>query len=250
MGTTVYGTVTTNPNGDITKVFGEGTPQWNEARFSQTSPSGTADRALAQTDFVGFSIHCALDSPTCASGQADVLPEEPGGYSDFKALHGAQAIDQFLTGGTTVTGLDGKAVLDPFKQPGFPGFDGMSAAASLAYAAEMQESGVPVTFAYISDAHDNHGVAGNTHVAYGPGEAGYVQQLKDYDKAFGDFFTRLANDGINKDNTLFVFTVEEGDHFAGTAPDDPCDGVTTACTYANGHVTEVNGDLKRLVATY
>jgi hypothetical protein len=26
--------------------------------------------------------------------------------------------------------------------------------------------------------------------------------------------------------------------------------VTTACTYANGHVTEVNGDLKRLVATY
>ena len=65
------------------------------------------------------------------------------------------------------------------------------------------------------------------------------------------FFTRLKNDGITKDNTLFVFTVEEGDHFAGTAPDNPsCDGVTTACTYANGHVTEVNGDLKRLVATY
>ena len=72
----------------------------------------------------------------------------------------------------------------------------------------------------------------------------------DYDKAFGDFFTRLNNDGITKDNTLFVFTVEEGDHFAGTAPDAPCDGVTVACTYANGHVTEVNGDLKRLVATY
>ena len=114
----------------------------------------------------------------------------------------------------------------------------------------MQEAGVPVTFAYISDAHDFHGVAGNIHIAYGPGEAGYVQQLKDYDKAFGDFFTRLKNDGITKDNTLFVVTVEEGDHFAGTAPDAPCDGVTTPCTYANGHVTEVNGDLKRLVATY
>ena len=103
----------------------------------------------------------------------------------------------------------------------------------------MQEAGIPVTFGYISDAHDFHGVSGKIHHAYGPGEAGYVQQLKDYDKAFGDFFTRLKNDGITKDNTLFVVTVEEGDHFAGTAPDAPCDGVTTPCTYANGHVTEV-----------
>ena len=44
--------------------------------------------------------------------------------------------------------------------------------------------------------------------------------------------------------------MEEGDHFAGTAPDAACDGVTTPCTYNNGHVTEVNGDLKRMVATY
>ena len=93
-------------------------------------------------------------------------------------------------------------------------------------------------------------LAGEIHHAYGPGEAGYVQQLKDYDKAFGDFFTRLQNDGITKDNTLFVVTVEEGDHFAGTAPDNAaCDGVTIA-VHVPRHVTEVNGDLKRLVATY
>ena len=126
----------------------------------------------------------------------------------------------------------------------------MLAKNTLGYVAQMQEAGVPVTFGYISDAHDFHGVSGNDHRAYGPGEAGYVQQLKDYDTAFGKFFTRLQNDGITKDNTLFVVTVEEGDHFAGTAPDAACDGVTTPCTYANGHVTEVNGDLKRLVATY
>src|SRR6266576_1821227 len=138
MGTTVYGTVTTNPNGDITKVFGEGTPQWNEARFSQTSPSGTADRTLAQTDFVGFSIHCAQGSPTCAAGEADALPGEQPAYTGFMALHGAQQINPFLTGGSTVTGLDGKPIQDPFDHPGFPGFDGMSASASLAYAAEMQ----------------------------------------------------------------------------------------------------------------
>jgi hypothetical protein len=253
IGTTVYGTVTTNPNGDITKVFGSGSPQWNEARFSQTSPSGTADRTLAQTDFVGFSIHCAQGSATCASGPADTLPDEPGGYSGFKALHGAQAIDPLLTGGPTVTGLDGNPVVDPFGQPGFPGFDGMSAAASLAYTAEMQESGVPVTFAYISDAHDNHGNAGNIHVAYGPGSAGYVAQLKAYDDAFGAFFSRLAADGIDKSNSLFVFTVDEGDHFVGSEPANPsCDGVTVACDWdslQDGHprVGELNGNIDTLV---
>jgi len=258
VGTTVYGTVTTNPNGDITKVFGAGSPQWNEARFSQTSPSGTADRTRAQTDFVGFSIHCAQSSPTCASGENDVLPDEQPAYTGFKALHGAQQIDPLLTGqpaSTAVTGLDNKPILDPFDQPGFPGFDGMSAAASLAYAAEMQESGVPITFAYVSDAHDNHGKAGNDHQAYGPGSKGYVDQLKAYDDAFAVFFGRLATDGINKSNTLFVFTVDEGDHFVGSEPANPgCDGVTTPCdwdTPQNGHprVGEINANIASLVAS-
>ena len=56
--------------------------------------------------------------------------------------------------------------------------------------------------------------------------------VKNYDDAFGKFFDRLATDGINKDNTLFVFTVEEGDHFAGSQPTNPnCDGVNIPCTY-------------------
>ena len=67
--------------------------------------------------------------------------------------------------------LLGNPIVDPFNQAGFPGFDGMSAAVSLAYVAAMQEHGIPVTYAYISDAHDFHGVAGNAHVAYGPGVA-------------------------------------------------------------------------------
>ena len=256
VGTTVFGTVTTNPNGDVTKVFGQGSPQWNEAKFSQTSVSGTKDRALAQTDFVGLSIHCAHDSSTCASGENDLLPDEPGGYSgaDFKALHGAQQINPLLTSDPYVTALDGSHSVDPFGQPGFPGFDGMSAAVSLAYAAEMQEAGVPVTFAYISDAHDNHGNAGNIHVAYGPGSQGYVDQLKSYDDAFGVFFNRLAADGINKSNTLFVFTVDEGDHFVGSEPSNPsCDGVTVACDWdslQDGHprVGELNANIATLVA--
>jgi phospholipase C len=260
----------TDPTGDMTKVFGEGSTEWTDGKNSQLAASGTAARAKAQTDYVGVAIHCATVAASICTGntdaKADPLPDEAppngggtGGYTGFKALFGSKYVNPAITKDATHpsgtpyvndTNGPGHPIEDPFHQPGFPGFDGMYAKSTLGIVAQMQEHGVPVTFAYISDAHDNHGNSGDKHIAYGPGEAGYVQQLKDYDKAFGDFFTRLKNDGITKDNTLFVFTVEEGDHFAGTAPDAPCDGVTTPCTYANGHVTEVNGDVKKMVATY
>src|SRR5262249_17887746 len=159
----------TDPTGDITKVFGNPSPQYTEALASNAAASGTAARALAQTDFVGFAIHCAQGSALCTSGHDDLLPDEPNGYSGFKALFGAQEINPVLSGGPTMTDLLGNPITDPFDQPGFPGFDGMSAAVSLAYVVAMQEKGIPVTYAYISDAHDNHGKSGNTHLAYGPG---------------------------------------------------------------------------------
>jgi len=88
-------------------------------------------------------------------------------------------------------------------------------------------------------------VTGN---AFGPGEAGYVAQLKSYDDAFGKFFSRLASDGINKSNSLFVFTADEGDHFVGGPPSPAnCDGVTVPCTYSQ--IGEINGDLSGLLAT-
>ena len=252
---TVLENTGTGPSGDITKVFGNPSPQATEAQQSAAAPPNTAARAKAQTDFVGFAIHCAAGAALCASGQNDVLPDEPGGYPGFKGLFGAQEINPILDSTHPyVTGLDNNPVVDPFGQPGFPGFDGMSAAASLAYTAEMQEAGVPVTFAYISDAHDFHGVAGNTHVAFGPGSQGYVDQLKAYDDAFGVFFSRLASDGINKSNTMFVFTVDEGDHFAGSQPSNPsCDGVTVACDWdslQDNHprVGELNANIDTLMA--
>src|SRR5947209_8620493 len=59
-GVNVWCTTSTNTIGDITKVFQEGWPQWNEAKVSQTSLPGTADGNLAQTDFVGLAVHFAL----------------------------------------------------------------------------------------------------------------------------------------------------------------------------------------------
>jgi hypothetical protein len=247
---TVLENTGTGPSGDMTKVFGTGSPQWNEALQSSQAPAGTAARNKAQTDFVGFAVHCATGSATCANGQTDSLPDEPGGYTGYKGLFGAQEVDPLLTGkdaATPVTDLSGQPVTDPFGQPGFPGFDGMSAAASLAYSAQLQEKGVPVTYAYISDAHDFHGVSGNAHNAFGPGSKGYVDQLKSYDDAFKAFFDRLAADGINKSNTLFVFTVDEGDHFVGTNPTPAnCDGVTTPCDW-DGHIGEINTNIDTLM---
>jgi hypothetical protein len=106
-------------------------------------------------------------------------------------------------------------------------------AQTLGYVASLQESGVPVTYAYIEDAHNNWNPP---FQAFGPGEAGYVDQLKQENQAYKAFFERLAADGINKHNTLFVFTADEGDHFAGVSPSNTgCDGVNTPCTYpANG----------------
>src|SRR6185312_3325045 len=99
-------------------------------------------------------------------------------------------------------------------------------------------------YAYISDAHDAH----PSGPAFGPGSAGYVSALKSYDDAFGKFFARLASDGINSSNTLFIFTADEGDHFAGGAPSPTnCDGVTIPCTYSK--IGEVNTNLSGLLAT-
>ena len=243
----------TGPNGDMTKVFGSGSPEWLEAQASNAAPAGTAARNLAQTDFVGMAVHCAKTASSICTGNAnaksDVLPDEAGGYSGFKGIFGAKYVNPAIANGAAaVNKLNGQPTTDQFGQPGFPGFDGLFATTTLGYVAQMQEAGIPVTYGYISDAHDQHGVAGEIHATRGPGEADYVQQLKDYDAAFASFFQRLAGDGIDKSNTLFVFTVEEGDHFVGSQPNNPnCDGVNVPCTYPL--VGEVNGNLAGLLAT-
>lgn len=223
---------------DIPTVFGANSPQAQEV---QSNP------AQAFADFVGVGIHCAAGDPVCSSangGEQDLLPDEPGGYSGFNALFGHKYVAPQISPSGPLTDLNGNVIQDPAGHIGFPGFDGMAAAVSLSYVAAMQEHGVPITFAYISDAHDKH----PTGPAYGPGEAGYVAALAAYDDAFNKFFTRLANDGITKDNTLFIVTADEGDHFVGGPPTPAnCDGIHTPCTYAK--IGEINTNLAGLLAT-
>jgi hypothetical protein len=248
-------TVLENIGPDVPKVFGAGSPEAAEV---------AADPGQAFADFVGIAVHCAKGAAMCSTanhGRPDVLPDEPGGYDGYQALFGHKYVAPQITSSLPLQDLSGKVIQDAAGHVGFPGFDGMFPSVTLSYVAQMQEHGVPVTFGYLSDAHDDHGVAGEVHRSYGPGEAGYVQQLRAYDRAFAAFFTRLERDGITKDNTLFVITTEEEDHFVGGTPLNPgCDGVTTPCQWTHvdcatpsadcsHNVTEVNANLRGLLAT-
>ncbi len=200
--------------GDVSTVYGANSPEAQEP----------ATQRMA--DFVGIAIHCAKDNALCATnGKPDQATTVTGSDEGYKALLGAKYVNPAITGGNgCVKATDGTDIKDPTNTfCGFPGFDGALAKNTLGEVAQMQENGVPVTFAYISDAHDNHVL---TH-ASGPGEADYKQQLSDYNDAFGVFFNRLKSDGIDKSNTLFVITVDEGDHFAGGTVAPDANGVAT-----------------------
>jgi hypothetical protein len=231
-------TVLENIATDIPTVFGANSPQAQEVA---TNPG------QAFADFVGIGVHCAFGSALCSTangGEPDNLPNEPGGYAGYQALFGHKYVAPQISPNGPLTDLNGNVIHDAQGHIGFPGFDGMSAAVSLSYLASMQEHGVPVTYAYISDAHDAH----PSGPAFGPGQAGYVATLHAYDDAFGKFFQRLANDGINSSNTLFVFTADEGDHFVGGPPSPAgCDGVSTPCTYSK--IGEINTNMAGLLAT-
>jgi hypothetical protein len=234
-------TILENTAIDVPTVFGANSPEAAEVK---------SNPAQAFADFVGIGIHCAAGNSLCSSannGRPDVLPDEPGGYSGFMGLFGNKYVAPQISPSGPVTDLNGNVIQDPSGHVGFPGFDGMAATVSLGYVADMQEHGVPITYAYISDAHDKH----PTGPAFGPGQdspAGYVAVLAAYDDAFNKFFTRLASDGINQSNTLFVFTADEGDHFVGVTATG-CDGVTTPCTYGPNQIGEINTNLAGLLAT-
>jgi hypothetical protein len=273
----------TGPFGDMSEAFGSGSPEWNAAVASNAAPSGTAARAKALTDYIGIAIHCGQGGGICAANPTNVtnsrpdrLPDEPGGYADYQALFGAKYVNpalcavpgascQTVMGQPAVNSTAGDPVTDPFGQPGFPGFDGALAKNTLGYLAQMQEAGIPITWGYISDAHDNHQSAFPAPFnpafprASGPGEADYNAQLKAYDDAFAAYFQRLKNDGIDQSNTLFMVTVDEGDKFAGGVGTPQTDGSlsythancswTTTPSCPSNQIGEVNYNIKAKLPT-
>ncbi|GLY68853.1 hypothetical protein [Amycolatopsis taiwanensis] len=272
---------------DLPSVFGANSP---EVAQYNADPSSFKDAETA--DYTGVAVHCAQGAATCADAKAvkfgqsepspsavdDVLPTEPGGYAGHQALFGAKYVAPGLGAGTPslsrngypvtdaagrLTDLDGKPIINGFSgTAGFPGFS-PTASQSLAYLADMQESGIPVTYGYISDLHERKaGTSGcttagatGTGFALGPGDSCYVSNAAAYDQAFAKFFDRLAKAGITPKNTLFVIGAEENDQFAGanvgraTAPTpEGCDGVTTPCHYAAGQTGELATNINGLLS--
>ena len=289
-----------NPSVDIPKVFGPNSP---EAQQLAADPDPYKDPETA--DYIGLAIHCAKGASVCASAKAvkygeatptpsavpDLLPDEPGGYDGYQVLFGSKYIapvlgagaDDLTHDGYQVTNAAGNLVDENGNEidgayltdyPGFPGFSSINASQTLAYMADMQEAGVPVTYGYISDIHGNDYIPGLTGkgepcyeapAALGSGSACYVAQAEYYNQAFATFFQRLAADDITPSNTLFVFSSDEGDHEAGAnvgraiqpTPAN-CDGATVsgltvtpdvACTYPAGSFGELDGNLTGLLAT-
>jgi hypothetical protein len=232
---------------DVTTFFGAGSAVETTVKAELASPS-PATRQQPNTDYLGIAIHCAQNSPLCNNSFAkdDLLPDEPGGYTGFKGLFGNINVQPAISPSGSVKDLDGTVIADAFGHPGFPNLFSPSATQSLGYAATMLEAGVQVVYVYVADAHDNRSGPGT----FGPGEAGYVAQLKQYDTAFGKFFARLAADGITKDNTLFLVVPDENDHVViGTPSPANCDGVNVPCTYGARQKGEITALLNRLLIT-
>jgi hypothetical protein len=222
---------------DIPLVYGANSAEAQEAENPQLAYQ-------AEADFMGLSVHCAQGSPVCANGGVpDLLPDEPGGYTGYHALFGNKFIQPVISPSGPVRDLNGNVIKDPAGDIGFPGYDGLTGPVGLAYTLDMQTHGIPVTFTYLSDVHDNW----TTGAGLGPGSAAYESQLRQENAAFGTFFKGLAAAGITKANTLFVITADEGDHFVGSSPTPAgCNGVTTTCSY--GKVGEVDGNLTGMLA--
>jgi hypothetical protein len=225
-----------NTTPDVPLVFGANSPEAKEAENPKLQNKAAAD-------FEGLAVHCAQGAQACAhGGRPDVLPSEPGGYHGYQALYGSKFVQPAISPSGPVRNLDGAVIKDSSGDVGFPGYDGMTGPNALAYTLDMQLHGVPVTDTYLSDLHDSW----KTGTPFGPGQAGYEQQLRAENAAFGTFFSRLAAHGITRQNTLFVVTADEGDHFVGSRPAPAgCNGVTVTCHYSK--IGEVNGDLTGLL---
>jgi hypothetical protein len=277
-----------NTGVDIPKVFGPNSP---EAQQLAADPSFFKDPETA--DYVGIAVHCARGNAFCATAKAvkfgqttptptavsDLLPDEPGTYSGFQGLFGHRYVAPQLGAGTpdlkhngfqvtntagNLVDLNGNQINGGFlSTPGFPGFGPINAAQTLAYVADMLESGLPVVNGYIADIHGNEGIPSLSKVcptgkngisALGSGSACYIAQAQYYNAAFGTFFKRLAADGINASNTEFILSSDEGDHQAGAnvgraiqpTPAN-CDGVTVPCTYPAGSFGELGGNITGLL---
>lgn len=171
--------VTTTPNwatfnAHDLSVGAVGTPDMELEKTSEVQSMNATDKN--PSDYLGVAVHEANGNAVLGSPNLPYLYNAPSWEDANKTLGG------------------------------FPGWGEVDPNWSLQATYEMQTHGVPVTFTYLSDVHES--LSGDE---LGPGQYGATIQA--YDQAFQRFFTKLNEAGINRSNTLFVFTTDEGDHY-------------------------------------
>ncbi len=249
--------------------------------FVLENAASAADESTSTVTFTssdeGLAVHCAnptVDPSTICSLSGtdanvktvpDVLPGDPS-YTGYSAMFGqrfiAPAINDRLSSATS-GGSTTLALLRSPSTSSFPGFNGQDGNYTLGYTLAMQKAGIPVTFGYLSDAHDCHTAlyadygdptppAGSSKCNYtdapsttdpqykgspsaqsfGSGELGYENYLRQLNTDFQSFFDQAKTAGFSTANTEFVFYSDENDHVAEGTPANPtCDGVTTPCQW-------------------
>jgi hypothetical protein len=263
--------------------------------FVLENASSVADESTSSVKFTtadeGLAVHCAnpvVDPNTICTlsgtdsnvkSVPDTVTGDPS-YTGYSAIFGhkfiAPAINDRLDnqssgGSQTLALLPGRP-----STSSFPGFNGEDGNYTLGYTLDMQKAGIPVTFGYLSDAHDCHSAltadygdpnppAGDSPCNYtdapgtsdplfrgapsaqsfGSGEAGYESYLSHLNSDFQSFFDQAKADGFTTANTEFVFYSDENDHVSEGTPANPtCDGVTTPCEWnhsgANGSTEETS----------
>jgi hypothetical protein len=167
-----------NTTSDIAASYGN-----PSAEYSFVTKTGTGAPSSGQkvADFEGIALHCAVGSTICATANsltgtqsdglptskavADLLPDEPGGYTGFQGIFGhryavpaLQAVLGQPTNGqlTDYQGnligyqtASGGQIIQSQTISGFPGFDGMFPFVTLSYAETMLKAGVPVVYGYL-----------------------------------------------------------------------------------------------------
>jgi hypothetical protein len=242
-------------------------PNATAVKYGDTMASHTAapDQTGFQAVFGHKYLQPAIESTIAAlPGAMHGTPTSSGLVPNVVSPSGYQVSN----GSGNLVDLSGNEIDGQYVHTaGFPGFGPITAAQSLAYTADLQEAGVPVTYAYISDLHEKKfyptsagaptckttGVT--TGGGLGPADPCYAFNAQQYNAAFTTFFARLAADGITPANTEFVFTADEGDHFnganVGRAMQPTCTGTpaTTAysCSYPTGSVGELSTDVHGLL---
>ena len=207
-------TVLENTAIDIPTVFGVGIAGGARGRErprpARRSPTSSASASTARR---------APPVRTANNGKPDLLPDEPGGYSGYQGLFGAKYVDprdQARRG--PMTDLTGNTIQDASgsRLPRLRRHGGHRLARLHRPDAGARRPGHLRLYLRCPRRPRD---AGNVHIAYGPGSAGYVAAAQGLRQGLRPVLHRAwPPTASTSRNTLFVFTVDEGDHFVGDQP--------------------------------